>query len=87
MSDSTERPGGGAAAPPETPTETPAQRAYQGEKSGRMRTVLGLSLALAAVIVIGLAFAWHEARRPPAPPTNPAAANALPDSRPNAPQP
>ena len=60
------------------PTLT-TQQARQGETSGRMRIVLGISLLVAILVVVGLAFEWHEARTPPA-------TNAQ-DTAPNAPQP
>ncbi len=67
------------------PTLT-TQQARQGETSGRMRNVLGISLLLAAVVVVGLAFAWHEARTPPGPSVMPPATNAQ-ETAPSAPQP
>lgn len=67
------------------PTLT-TQQARQGETSGRMRIVLGISLLVAILVVVGLAFEWHEARTPPAPSAMPPATNAQ-DTAPNAPQP
>jgi len=73
---------------PETPQRTtlPPQRAYQGEVSGRMRLVLGLSLLLAVGAVVGLAMDWREEHQPPSASSSPPATSAQPESRPNAPQ-
>jgi hypothetical protein len=71
--------------PSEAPNRTlHPQYARQGETSGRMRYVLGVSLFVAAIAVLGLAYDWHEARQPPAPPTSPAATSAQPNTTPNA---
>ena len=67
------------------PTLT-TQQARQGETSGRMRHVLGISLLVAILLVVGLAFDWHEARTPPSPSVVPPATSAQ-DTAPNAPQP
>jgi hypothetical protein len=39
----------------ESPKVIPEQKAFQGEKSGRMRVVLGVSVTVAAVVMIGMA--------------------------------
>jgi hypothetical protein len=67
------------------PTLT-TQQARQGETSGRMRIVLGISLLVAILAVVGLAFDWHQARSPPAQSIMPPATNAQ-DTAPSAPQP
>jgi hypothetical protein len=70
----------------DTPTTRTTQQARQGETTGRMRTVLGISLFVAVLAVVGLAVDWHEARTT-APPVTPPASNAQPTSTPNAPAP
>ncbi len=62
------------------------QDARQGETSGRMRNVLGISLLMAALVIVGLAYAWHEAKTPPTPSVMPPATNAQ-QTAPSAPQP
>ena len=70
----------------ETAPTLTTQQARQGESTGRMSTVLGISLLVAALVVVGLAFDWHEARTPPSGPITPPATNAQ-QTAPNAPQP
>ena len=59
--------------------------AYQGETSGRMRVVLGLSLLLAVCALVGLAVLWREAHQPSAMPTSPPVTSARMDTAPQAP--
>ena len=53
----------------------PPRRAYQGEVSGRMRVVLGVSLLLAVVMVVGVAVDWREIQ-PVITPSDPPPASA-----------
>jgi hypothetical protein len=68
---------------PESPKPTlPPRHAYQGETSGRMRVVLGVSLLLAIVAVVGLAVDWRKMM--PSSPPAPNATQTLPSNTPPA---
>jgi hypothetical protein len=71
----------------EDPVTRSTEQARQGETSGRMRPVLGISLLVAIVAVVGLALDWRESHMAPQEPVTPPATNAQPDSTPNVPQP
>jgi len=69
----------------DTPTTRSPQDARQGESTGRMSTVLGVSLFVTVLAVVGLAVDWHESHT--APTSSPPATSAQPNTTPTAPPP